>query len=93
MKDEHVLITSEVAELLGVHKTTLLKKIKRGDFPEPNRDRHGYFWWHKDVIDKYILDLDLKKLRGSKSAYDEELDKDSDYVYRQEYANLSNIIS
>jgi site-specific DNA-methyltransferase (cytosine-N4-specific) len=36
------LSTAEVARLAGVHKDTLLRWLRAGSVPEPQRDRHGW---------------------------------------------------
>lgn len=51
------VISRDVAELLGVHPSTLLRRIQRGAFLEPHKDTHGYFFWYKDEVERYFKAL------------------------------------
>lgn len=42
MADNHALTTAEVAIRAGIHKDTLLRWLRAGLVPEPQRDRHGW---------------------------------------------------
>ena len=48
------IISKDVAKILGIHQSTLLRRIKANKFIKPYKDEHGYFYWYMADIDRYI---------------------------------------
>jgi DNA modification methylase len=44
----HRVSTAEVAKRAGVHRDTLLRWLRRGLIPEPQRDRHGWRYFSEE---------------------------------------------
>lgn len=49
------LSKSQVAQRLGVHKTTILRMVKEGRFPQPSIRDVRVVRWSSDVVDRFIL--------------------------------------
>lgn len=58
---------SQAIEAYEVHRVTLQRRLKRGDFPNARRDKRG--WWHIPVTDLEAAGL---KPRRSRSRPQEE---------------------
>lgn len=52
--DVTTLSATEVTELLQVNKSTLYRRIKKGTFMRPHRDKMGYFFWYRKDLDPYL---------------------------------------
>lgn len=48
------LSKSQVAQRLGVHKTTILRMVKAGRFPPPSIRNERVVRWSSDVVESFI---------------------------------------
>ena len=55
MSKETTIISKDVAKMLGIAKTTLYRRIKKGAFLPPYKDEFGYFYWDRQELDDFIL--------------------------------------
>ena len=49
-----IIRTNQLVEMLGIHKTTLYRWIKAGDFPAAFRMNKNSIGWRKSTIDEWV---------------------------------------
>ncbi|MFV7770153.1 helix-turn-helix transcriptional regulator [Shewanella marisflavi] len=47
----------ELLKQLSISRTTLWRMVKRGDFPEPNRDNPRILFWNVEDVERWCLQL------------------------------------
>ena len=76
MNLEPLLNATQVAKMLGVHRTTLWKNIKKGQFPAPI-EVCGCRRWRPSVVEAYIREREALasgrsgRIRGRGAAHSE----------------------
>ncbi len=76
MNFEPLLTQKQVAELLGIHRTTLFRNIKQGKFPAPI-EVCGCLRWRPSMIEAYLRDREALaagrsgRIRGRGAAHGE----------------------
>lgn len=57
--DEEYVSSKEICDVLKIHKTTLWRKVKRGEFPQPMKIGKTHRWSVSE-LKQFFLDQDIK---------------------------------